>query len=104
MCIGWTTFQKHEEAEKCATELVSLGLAFCVQVENPVESHYMWKEKAESTREYPVRIKYIEKQGSAIQGWLKKNHPYETPQWIAIKACDLLEEYYQWALQDCVKV
>ncbi len=99
-CIGWTTFEKRADAEHCAQQLVAEGLAFCVQVEGTVQSHYRWEGKAEIGEEHPVRIKHMDHNGDAIQDWLRKNHPYDTPQWIAVKACDSLEEYFLWALQN----
>ena len=100
LAIGWTTFEKLEEAQACAKSLIEENLAFCVQVESPVLSFYRWKEKVENGEEYPVRIKYVQAMDEKIQEWLHKNHPYETPQWIAIKACTTLPEYHCWSLQN----
>jgi periplasmic divalent cation tolerance protein len=99
-CIGWTTFEKKSDAEHCAEQLVAAGLAFCVQVEPPVRSYYQWEGNLDSGEEHPVRIKHMDCNGPAIQRWLRENHPYDTPQWIAVKACDSLEEYFHWALQN----
>ena len=98
--IGWTTFGREADAQSCATELVSKGLAFCAQVEGAVQSYYQWDGKLETSQEFPVRIKHLDCNGPQICKWLQKNHPYDTPQWISIKACDYLEEYFLWALQN----
>ena len=100
LCIGWTTLETESDASNCAKELLGKGLAFCVQVEGPVQSYYQWDGSTQSNKEFPVRIKHMDHNGPAIQEWLRKNHPYETPQWIAVKACDSLEEYFHWALQN----
>jgi periplasmic divalent cation tolerance protein len=100
LAIGWTTFEKLEEAQSCAKALIAANLAFCVQVESPVQSFYEWEGNVEESREYPVRIKYVAAMDEKIQKWLRKNHPYETPQWIAIKACTTLPEYHCWTLQN----
>ena len=98
--IGWTTFENEETAKHCATELVASGLAFCVQLEGEVKAYYKWEDKQESSREFPVRIKHLDANGPNIKEWLRQNHPYEIPQWISIKACDYLEEYFNWALKN----
>jgi len=100
LAIGWTTFEKLEEAQACAEALMEENLAFCVQVESPVQSFYRWKGKVENGKEFPVRVKYVQAMDAKIQDWLRKNHPYETPQWVAIKACAVLPEYHSWALQN----
>ena len=100
ICIGWTTFENKEAAKRCASELVSSGLAFCVQVEGKVRSYYNWENKEEKSKEFPVRIKHLDVNGPGIKDWLKQNHPYDIPQWISIKACDCLEEYLNWSLKN----
>ena len=100
ICIGWTSFENKGDAESCASELISSGLAFCVQVEDGVTSYYNWENKEEKSKEFPVRIKHLDVNGPGIKDWLKQNHPYDIPQWISIKACDCLEEYLNWALKN----
>jgi periplasmic divalent cation tolerance protein len=100
LSIGWTTFEKLEEAQACAKSLIEANLAFCVQVESPVQSFYRWEGKVENGKEFPVRVKYVLAMDEKIQDWLRENHPYETPQWIAIKACAALPEYHSWSLQN----
>ena len=100
LAIGWTTFEKLEDAQKCAKALLEENLAFCVQVESPVQSLYWWKGKVEDGLEYPVRVKHVAAMDGKIQEWLEKEHPYETPQWISIKACAVLPEYHSWSLQN----
>jgi periplasmic divalent cation tolerance protein len=100
LAIGWTTFEKQKDAQACAKALIEANLAFCVQVESPVQSFYEWEGKVEESQEFPVRIKYVAAREDQLQTWLRKNHPYETPQWIAIKACTTLPEYHCWSLQN----
>jgi periplasmic divalent cation tolerance protein len=100
LAIGWTTFEKENDAQACAKALIEANLAFCVHVESPVQSFYRWEGKVEESQEFPVRVKYIAAMDEKIQNWLRDNHPYETPQWIAIKACTALPEYHSWSLQN----
>ena len=96
LCIGWTSYEKNCRILRATT--CFKGLAFCVQVESPVRSYYQWNGKVVSTEEYVVRIKHTDNNTSAIKDWLRKNHPYDNPQWITVKACDSLKEYFAWAL------
>jgi periplasmic divalent cation tolerance protein len=97
ICIGWTSFENKGDAERCASKLISSELAFCVQVESEVTSYYNWENNVQKSQEFSVRIKHLDANGPGIKDWLIKNHPYDIPQWISIKACDYLEEYLNWA-------
>ena len=100
ICIGWSTFKNRSDAERCASELISNKLAFCAQVESEIFSYYSWEDKEERSKEFPVKIKYLEINGPDIKCWIKQNHPDDIPQWISIKACDYLEEYFNWGLKN----
>ena len=100
LAIGWTTFEKLGDAQSCARALVEENLAFCAQVESPVQSFYRWEGKVDDAVEFPVRVKHAVAMAGRIEEWLREKHPYKTPQWITIKACTVMPEYHLWALQN----
>ena len=95
--VGWTTLESEADAQKFAQELVGEGLAVCVHVDSPVKAWYRWEGKVESANEIRLMVKFPEKKAAKIKAWIEENHPYDTPQWIVVKAVDVGEKYLRWA-------
>ncbi|HKJ91010.1 MAG TPA: divalent-cation tolerance protein CutA [Oceanipulchritudo sp.] len=94
--IGWTTLDSPEAARKLATSLVQSRLAACVQIDPPILSIYAWKGAVESESEIRLWVKYAAANEEALQDRLRSEHPYETPQWIAVTAAGALPAYADW--------
>jgi periplasmic divalent cation tolerance protein len=71
--------------------------AACVQIDGPISSVYQWKGKVETTSEFRLLVKFIPAKGHALQEWLLKHHPYETPEWVVMRAEEVAEKYLSWA-------
>ncbi len=97
MFIAWTTLATRADAEKLATEVVGLGLAACGQVEGPIISHYIWHGRPERTEEFRLCLKCLSDRLSALESHVLAHHPYETPEWIVVKAEQVGEKYLSWA-------
>ena len=97
LMIGWTTVADAETAHGLASSLVQSGLAACVQVEGPITSYYVWKQQENRDTEYRLMIKFIGTHSDALAAWIAKNHPYENPEWVAVKADTVLPGYLSWA-------
>ena len=101
MLIAWTTVATVEAARALATAAVERGLAVCVQIDGPVESHYRWQGKLEKTRECRLMFKFLPGQQAALEAWLHSTHPYETPEWVVARAEHVGEKYLSWAVAGC---
>ncbi len=97
MFIAWTTVATRQDADRLATEVVSRGLAACVQIEGPVISHYRWEGRVERAEEFRLTCKCLPEQRSALEAWILAEHPYETPEWIVVRAEHVAEKYLSWA-------
>ncbi len=97
LMIGWTTVATTAEAERLARGLVNAGLAVCAQVDAPGKSFFRWEGKPEETVEARLWVKFDEKRAGELEAWLLANHPYETPQWVAVGAEIVAEKYLSWA-------
>ena len=97
MLIGWTTFATRSEADRMAAEIVTRGLAACVQVEGPVTSHYRWKGAVERAEEFRLCCKFLPASLGALEAFVLAHHPYETPEWIVVSADHVSEKYLSWA-------
>lgn len=94
--IGWTTVDKKEVAQTLAEALVREKLAACVQIEENITSWYAWEGKVMNEPELRLSVKFPADNAEKIKTWLDKNHPYDTPQWVAVKIEDSLEAYKEW--------
>jgi periplasmic divalent cation tolerance protein len=98
MFVAWTTLDDQEIAEQMAFDVVAESLAVCGQVDiTPVISVYRWEGETQSAREYRVVFKCTEDQLDRLEQWVLGRHPYETPEWIVLKAERVGEKYLSWA-------
>jgi len=92
-----TTLPDAEIAGRLAHELVEAGLAACVNVLSPCRSIYRWQDAVQEDGEIPLIIKTTAERYAALETFLRKNHPYQIPEIIAIDVNDGLPEYLRWA-------
>ena len=97
MFIAWTTLATRADAENLAAETVALGLAVCVQVEGPILSFYLWQGRPERVEEFRLCLKCMPDKLSALEAHVLGHHPYDTPEWIVVRADRVGEKYLSWA-------
>jgi periplasmic divalent cation tolerance protein len=85
-----------DSAEKIACLLVENNLAACVNIVPNITSVYRWQEQIERTEEFLLIIKTRQDAYSALESTIKKHHPYEVPEIIAITIERGLPEYLNW--------
>jgi periplasmic divalent cation tolerance protein len=91
-----TTTQTQEDARKIACYLVEQKLAACAQILGPIESTYTWKDKVETAIEWLCLIKTRENLFGKLEAAIKKLHPYETPEIIAVPIVEGSGDYLRW--------
>lgn len=91
-----TTTETKEQAEKIAKHLVETKLAACVQIVGPITSTYHWKGKVENAQEWLCLIKTREDLYNKVEAAIKRLHPYETPEIIAVPIVKGSKEYLNW--------
>ncbi len=97
MLIGWTTTETKDQAVQLARGLIEAGLAACVQVEGPLDSIYRWESRMEQSQEFRLTVKFMAARQMALEAWLLSRHPYETPEWVVVRAEHVAEKYLSWA-------
>ena len=97
MFIAWTTVATRAEAERLATDSVARGLAACVQIDGPIVSHYPWQGRAERAEEFRLCFKCRPTQLAALEAQVLAGHPYDTPEWLVVRAEHVGEKYLSWA-------
>jgi len=91
-----TTVETVEDGERLANLLVEGGLAACVQVLPPIKSIYRWEGKIEQAREVLLLIKTTGAIYNELEEAIRENHPYQTPEIIALKIAVGSEKYLDW--------
>ena len=99
----FATTEKKEDAKKIARLLVQKKLAGCVQMIGPISSTYWWKDKVETAGEWLCLIKTRKSLFQELEKAIKKIHPYETPEIIAMPIVSGSKDYLKWLDEELSK-
>lgn len=91
-----TTCPTKRAAQSLARSIVREGLAACVTIVPAVESHFVWKGKAEMAREFLLFIKTRARSYRALERHIKTHHPYDLPEIIALPITSGEKRYLRW--------
>jgi periplasmic divalent cation tolerance protein len=94
--IVLTTCPDSASANKIAKFLVQHKLAACVQITGPIRSHYRWKKTVQSAREVQLWIKTRRTFLTQIEKEIRRIHPYEVPEFLAIDIHKGSTPYLSW--------
>ena len=83
-------------AKKIARMLVEEQLAACVNMMGKVQSMYYWQGKVEQSTEQQLLIKTRKSSYIQLEQCIKKIHPYEVPEIIAIPIVAGSKDYLDW--------
>jgi len=83
-------------ATMLAKALLDDRIAACVNIGGPVESIYHWRGRIETGKEVPVVIKTRAALYSNVEGAIRKLHPYDTPEILAIPVVAGDTRYLEW--------
>jgi periplasmic divalent cation tolerance protein len=97
MFIAWTTVATRNDAERIATEVVARQLAVCVQIDGPIVSIYRWEGKIDRSEEFRLMFKCLPSRLAALEERVLPHHPYDTPEWVVVRAEHVGEKYLSWA-------
>ena len=95
-----TNLPDRAAAERIADSLVTQGVAACANVLAECASVYRWQGKVERASEVPLLIKTTRAAYPQLEGALRKLHPYELPEIIALPISAGLPEYLNWVAQE----
>lgn len=98
-----TTCPGSISAKKIAQELVTEKLAACVNVVPGIQSFFSWVGKVDSANEHMLVIKSTLDNYSKLEKRIKKIHPYELPEIIAVPIETGLTGYLDWITKNSRK-
>ena len=91
-----TTTETPQQAEQLANLLVDRELAACVQILPPMTSLYRWQGKIERATETLLLIKTTREIYPTLETLIRANHPYQTPEVIALPVEAASNDYLTW--------
>jgi len=94
--VVFTNLPDRQAAVKLAQALVEQRLAACVNVLHECTSVYRWKDAIETTPEVPVMIKTRDVLYGEVEAAIRRLHPYELPEVVAVPVVRGLPEYLEW--------
>ena len=89
-----------EKAAEIGRAVVEEGLAACVNVLPECRSVYRWEGKLEHATEVPLLIKTTRGAYPELEQALRKSHPYELPEIVAVPVAAGLPDYLNWVAQE----
>lgn len=89
-----------EAATNLAHLLVNNQLAACINIVPGVRSLFSWKGKIEQEDELLLLIKSTGQAYPELEKTIKKNHPYEMPEIIALPIHDGASDYLNWVQEN----
>lgn len=94
--LVFTTVPLDLDAAAFAEGLVSGRLAACVSVLGEADSTYQWNGRLEHSRERQVLIKTTSARWPTLIEAVRRLHPYEVPELIAVPVTAGLPAYLRW--------
>lgn len=98
--VVFTNLPDRAAAQKLAQELVAQKLAACVNVLAECASVYRWQGKVESATEVPVLIKTRAGRYAEVENAIRRLHPYELPEIVAVPVVRGFGEYLEWVANE----
>jgi periplasmic divalent cation tolerance protein len=95
-----TNLPDKASAQQMAAALIENRAAACVNILAECHSVYHWQGKMETASEVPVLAKTTHNAYPRLEEIIRKHHPYELPEIIAIPVSAGLPGYLQWVAQE----
>ncbi len=95
-CVVLITVPNGEVARQLSQTLLTQRLVACVNILPGLESYYWWEGKIETGSELLLLLKTRTDRLEAIERVVLEQHPYQTPEILALPAYRGLERYLRW--------
>jgi periplasmic divalent cation tolerance protein len=91
-----TNLPDREAAQTLAHAVIEEKAAACVNILGACTSVYRWHGVVENAEEIPLLIKTTAARYAALETVIRRLHPYELPEIIAVSLTHGLPGYLQW--------
>lgn len=99
MILIFITFPGKTEAVKIGNAILDQKLAVCWNL-FPVDSKYRWKGKIAKDKEHLMILKTEDGNFPKVEAFVKKNHSYDIPEIVSIKAEKVSKPYLKWLMEE----
>lgn len=83
-------------ARRLARGAVEGRFAACANLVPRIESHYWWQGRIETSTEVLLVMKTTRKKLAALEKFILENHPYDTPEFVALPLARGTKRYLDW--------
>jgi len=101
--LAFVTAPNIATARKLAKAALTARLVACANLVPKIESHYWWQGKLESSAEVLILFKTTRPRFAKLEELILANHPYDTPEVIAVRLAGGNARYLRW-LEDSVRI
>lgn len=98
--VVFVTAPDMEVARRLARAALEARLVACANLMAGVESHYWWQGKLESSAEVLIIFKTTRRRLKALESLVLAQHPYDTPEIIALPLHQGTPKYLRWLGQE----
>jgi len=98
-----TNCPDEDTANAIALALVEDKLAACVNILPRSQSIYRWQGQIETASEIPLLIKTVAARYPAVEAAIRRLHPYEVPEVVALPIGRGLPAYLNWLAEETVQ-
>lgn len=98
-----TTAGTRDDAETIGRTLINERLAACVQLSGPILSTYRWQGSIETSQEWQCLIKTRRELFDLVEATIRRLHPYEVPEIIAVPIVAAHRGYLEWIDAEVVR-
>jgi periplasmic divalent cation tolerance protein len=91
-------------ARTLARAALQARLIACANLVPKLESHYWWQGRVESATEVLLILKTPRTQLAALEKLIVAQHPYDTPEFLAIPLSAGNRKYLDWIAQSTAKI
>jgi len=86
-------------ARKLARLALREHLVACANLVPKIESHYWWQGRIQTGAEVLILFKTIATRLPALETLISKEHPYDTPEFVALSIAGGNQRYLNWLEQ-----
>ena len=94
-----TNVPDRDTAMTIANALIAEKVAACVNMLGVCNSVYRWQGQVEQAEEIPLLIKTTGARYAALEAAIRKLHPYELPEIVAVPIAHGLPGYLHWVAE-----
>jgi len=98
--VVFVTAPDAEVARRLARAIVDARAAACVQIVPGMTSVYRWRGAVEESSEVLMLVKTTADRRAELEELLTREHPYDTPEIVAVAADSVSPRYARWLSEE----